>query len=138
MKNKAEQLSLLQEKNIPGCFTIKLYSRNIIEIIWDNELKEVEKSHLLAIKEIVKDLGKGEKMLVYISTADYLTTTGEARHYGASSDSCEFTKANAVLVDSLAKKIVFNFFLRVNKPVAPTRAFTNKDQAFKWLLTINT
>ena len=43
------------------------------------------------------------------------------------------TQVVAVLVDSLATKMLVNFFVRVNKPPTPSRLFTDDAKAIEWL-----
>lgn len=43
-----------------------------------------------------------------------------------------FSKA-ALVVTSPLSKLIGNFFLGLNKPIKPTRLFTNKEEALKWL-----
>jgi hypothetical protein len=62
----------------------------------------------------------------------FTSITPEAREFAASEESQKFTLANAVLIDSLAKRLVFNFFLRINKPPTPTRGFTSRISAEQW------
>lgn len=118
----------------PKVFKTILYSNNIIEVQWDKELLEIDKIHLISLKEFIKELGNENKMLIYTSILDFVRITTEGRRYGASDEGQEYTKANAILVDNMAKKIVFNFFMNINKPKTPTKSFSTKEEAFKWLL----
>lgn len=120
----------------PRVCTVVLLSNGIIELQWDQELKMIEKEHLIQIRNIVGEFGKKAKMPVYVATIDFLTMTPEAREYSASEDAQEYTLGNAVLVDNVAKKILFNFFIRMNNPPTPTKAFANREAAFQWLLEL--
>ena len=115
---------------------ITLYANSVFEVIWDESLRVIEKKHLVKIRELIEQMGKGKQLLVYFSTNEFLTISKEAREYGASLKAQEYTIANAVLIDSLAKKIIFNFFLRINKPNKPTRGFNSKSKAIEWLLQL--
>jgi hypothetical protein len=46
-------------------------------------------------------------------------------------------RATAVLVDSNMMKAAVNFFGRVTRSVYPHRAFSNEEQAVKWLLSLH-
>lgn len=56
----------------------------------------------------------------------------EARDYFAKKGS-DLIIASALLYDSPVHKIIANFYLQINKPVVPSKAFTNKEEALKWL-----
>jgi hypothetical protein len=130
----SEKNDIIEEKSITNVCSIILFNNGIIEIGWNKELKEINKSHLVALKEIIKKFGKSKKMPVYISTFDFMIISEEGRRYSASSEGQEFTLANAVLIDNLAKKLMFNFFLNINQPTTPTKAFNTKEEAITWLL----
>lgn len=126
-------ISILSVKEIPNTLIVKLNSENIIEVEWNTSIEEIEKKHLEQLRSIIKEIGGSKKMPVYIDTYNFMSITPEARHYAASKESSDFTLANAVLVDILPKKLLFNFFLKINKPVVPTKGFSSKEEAFIWL-----
>lgn len=136
MNQLMDNNSVVNTFKLKGVFDVVLYSNSIIEVKWNHQLKEIEKHHLVALANSIKELGKGKKMRVYITTFDFMTINEEGREYSSTIDAERYTLANAVLIDSLAKKILFNFYLKFNKPNVPTRAFQLKSQAFEWLLSI--
>lgn len=60
-------------------------------------------------------------------------STKEARDFLASEKGCEGVIAAAILIGSYTTSMIGNFFLRVNKPVVPTKLFTCEEEAKKWL-----
>lgn len=48
-----------------------------------------------------------------------------------------FTLADSFVIHSLSQKILANFYLRINKPVLPTRVFNKVDEAETWLKALN-
>jgi hypothetical protein len=59
--------------------------------------------------------------------------TKECRqHFAGPEHATVFTKC-ALIVTSPIAKIIGNFFLGANKPLRPTRLFTNKNEASEWL-----
>ncbi len=44
--------------------------------------------------------------------------------------------ATAVVVDTLAYKLIANFYLKFNKPKRPYKVFSKEEEAIKWLKTI--
>lgn len=62
----------------------------------------------------------------------------EARQIVSSESFKKITVAMALVVGySSPTRMVANFFMRINKPVTPTKLFTNKKSAKKWLKNYN-
>lgn len=59
-------------------------------------------------------------------------STKEARDFLASEEGCKGVVAAAILIDSVVGSMIGNFFVRISKPLVPTRLFTNEDEAKKW------
>lgn len=70
--------------------------------------------------------------LALIDARCIFTSTQEARDYTAINAS-QYRIAKAVLINSLANRIVGNFYINFSKPVVPTRLFTSYHEAIKWL-----
>src|ERR1700739_1495159 len=48
-----------------------------------------------------------------------------------------FTLADSFVIHSLAQKILANFYLKINKPVLPTKVFNKADEAEAWLQSLD-
>lgn len=59
--------------------------------------------------------------------------TKEARDFLATEKGCEGIIAAAVLIGSPIGSMIGNFFIRVSKPLRPTKLFTDEAAAKKWL-----
>ena len=44
-----------------------------------------------------------------------------------------YSKADAFVLNSMAQKILANFYIKINKPERPTKFFNNADEALIWL-----
>ena len=44
-----------------------------------------------------------------------------------------YSKADAFVLNSMAQKILANFYIKFNKPERPTKFFNNADEALIWL-----
>ena len=51
----------------------------------------------------------------------------------ASEEGCEGVVAAAILIDSSIGSMIGNFFIRISKPLRPTKIFTDEVLAMKWL-----
>ncbi|HWY37083.1 MAG TPA: hypothetical protein VNY73_00895 [Bacteroidia bacterium] len=60
--------------------------------------------------------------------------TAEAEMYYKNEDTPEKTIARAVLVSSVADKMIKSFLTKLYKPSVPLNFFTNGNEAVKWLM----
>lgn len=58
----------------------------------------------------------------------------EARDFAASQKTFIYISAFAIVANDLSMRLVGNFFIHFHKPDQPTRIFTDKDEARKWLM----
>ena len=47
----------------------------------------------------------------------------------------ELSIASVFVVKNVAQKLMGNAYITFNKPITPTKIFTNEDEAVKWLKT---
>lgn len=59
--------------------------------------------------------------------------TRECRTYFAGPEHAKCFTRCALVITSPISRVIGNFFLGANKPLRPTRLFTNKEKAFQWL-----
>ena len=99
------------------------------------EYKDNVEIDLDAAKAIVNDRIKFQDYKDFPILADFRRVKSinkEAREYLAKSGSKNVT-ACAVLTDSPVNRIMLNFYLKIDKPVTPTRMFSSNDEALEWL-----
>lgn len=80
--------------------------------------------------------------LEWCGETGYFVVLCSGRHTTISDDAKELT-ANplfskkrlgfAMVVHSLPQRLVGNFFIKLNKPIAPAKVFNSKEDAFKWV-----
>ena len=85
------------------------------------------------LKEAVAFTG-GEKYYALVDMTRHVDSTAEARNYYAASEYARYRYADALVIESLATRLVINFYLSINKPPVPSKMFTDKEDAMKWLL----
>ncbi|MCE3295768.1 MAG: hypothetical protein K0R65_1482 [Crocinitomicaceae bacterium] len=135
MVSATDKYSISYTEEITGIVKVHVYKTGILEVQWYDGLDEIDLKSMQQLMECVRKVGKGEKVCLYMSVNEFVTITMDALSYAASKECEDLTLANAVLVDNLAKKLVFNFYLRVNKPGTPTKTFGTKEEAFDWLIS---
>ena len=136
LNTEENQMAVIKEVLVENSFKAIYYNNGVIEIIWDSLLETVEVIHLNQIREVLNNLGGGQKMPLFFSFHAFLTISPDARKDAATYEGGRYTLANALLIDNLAKKILFNFFLKINKPKIPTKGFLTREEAIDWLLKL--
>ena len=132
-----KEIEIIEVYELPKVFKLNLLSNGIIETLWDVENLDITKEHLSLLIDAIEELGGGKRMRVYLYMKDFTKINKEAMEFSAKVESSRFTLANAVLVNNLAKKLLFNFYIKFSAPTVPTLAFRDKEEAFKWLLSLS-
>ena len=83
--------------------------------------------------ERARDTFGKEKTRVLIDMRQTTRINREARRYYANERTASIQRAAALLVSSPLSTTVANFFMGLNKPLTPTRMFSNPDEAIAWL-----
>ncbi|MDF2438503.1 MAG: hypothetical protein K0Q95_2879 [Bacteroidota bacterium] len=87
-------------------------------------------------EDIVKGLasmGNGKKFLLLFTAGEDTSVSTEARYYASTPEANKYTIASAFVVKSIAQKLLGNAYVTFNKPVTPTRIFTDEQDALRWL-----
>lgn len=109
--------------------------------IYDNNIFYVViKKHQKASMEIVNDgydfineNGGGKFYNIY-EFESFSDVDPEVRSWAAQDSGNNYTIIDAIVITSLAQKIIANFYLKFNKPDKPTRIFTNLENGLNWVL----
>lgn len=86
------------------------------------------------VLEIVMSWGTSNKYLHLFEGGENSSIDTEVREWASSDKQNKHTVADAIIVKNVAQRIVGNFYIQFNRPVKPTRLFTNRNDAIKWLL----
>jgi hypothetical protein len=115
--------------------TLQFWDNGIIYIkLKDNlqvELEDSMKQHAF-----LKSRYDGiNKHIVLVESGLYTSISKEAREFATKPDSNEMTLATAVIVKSLAHRIIINFIINItNQQKMKMRMFEDKQKAINWLL----
>ncbi len=135
--HEASQLPQLDTYELPTAHFVRLENH----IVWvrykalDDEVTiEQARKHT----EAINLLGGGQPMHVIIDFRDIaLTFSNEARAYFASDEQHSALRlSQALILDSLAQRIVGNFYLKFNRPNCPARIFARPEEAVKWIRSL--
>lgn len=80
-----------------------------------------------------KTLTKNKEYPLLADIRNIKNATKEAREYMGSKDAGEGISKAAIIIDSNISMVIGNLFLALNKPETPTKLFTEKSAAIKWL-----
>lgn len=96
----------------------------------DADLDKEKIEEMIELREQLQDY---KPMLVLADIRKIWQATKQARQTAASKRMTKLNIAMAILTSTLASRMLANFFIQFNKPVTPTRMFTSKEKALKWL-----
>lgn len=86
---------------------------------------------------IMRELTGGRRVPVLVDASQVASQDREARALYAGSEAVSFTSACAIVVGSPVSRIVGSFFLGFNKPLYPTRLFSSREEAERWLGSVS-
>ena len=115
---------------------ILLEHKNLVHVrVFDNVILETE--DVLNIHHAKMQLFNGTKQHDLLLVAgEFSSITKEAMQLAASAEMCVAKRAQAIVITSLAQRIVANFFIRVYKPDTITRIFNSEKEARQWLTEV--
>ena len=121
--------------------TQKLYWDSENEIVWgelfaNQTTVELAKENIDA-QERLRDSMSKAKTRVLIDMTSVTEISKEARDYFANQRTASIQRATALLIGSPVSRVVGNFFMGLNKPVTPTRLFTDPHKAIQRLHTFS-
>lgn len=88
------------------------------------------------IRTTIEDAGRTKDLLLLFSLANYNHTDKKVKEYGSQHGvSVKYGKAVAYVTNSLAQKILINFYIKHFKHKATNKLFTSEADAIKWLKT---
>ncbi len=93
---------------------------------------EKAKENIDAYERVRDRLGK-EKTRVLVDMRAIKGVSRDAREYYANERTASIQRATALVIKSPLSRVIANFFMGLNRPLTPTRMFTDVDEAIEWL-----
>lgn len=110
-----------------GIFYIKLEYKVTVELEDSKRQLEILRKHYDGVN----------KMRVLVESGTFTDITKEAREFSARPESNVMTLGSAVIVKSLAHRLIINFLINFTKQQAmKMRMFDDKEKAIQWLLKL--
>lgn len=112
-------------------FSVKVIDNSYYEVrVFENQEFTVDDlKNLVAAQK--KNIGLVLPVLVFCENnamADVLLLSKLSKN-----ENNPYSKADAFVLNSIAQKILANFYVKINKPERPTKFFNNLDEALIWL-----
>ena len=103
-----------------------------VDVLQDTEVEEEDaRENYLACKKLAGE----KKIAILIDSRVRTTATKEARDFSSSPLVSNTVIARAILTNSMAVKLLGNFYIRFHKPISPTQLFSEEKEAIQWLQT---
>lgn len=115
-----------------GHSIVQLRNDGIVQVDFGDDI-DIDLKESTEIVNSIGILTEGKKVLVLNIAGKNTTATGAARNHSASQDGVKFTMADAFVTNSLAQKLLGNFYMNFHKPGAPTKMFDDVEKATEWL-----
>ena len=81
----------------------------------------------------MRAIGGGRPLPLLMDIREGRSITREARAYLASAEAAEVLSRGAIVVASSTSQVIGNFFIRLARPLRPTRLFHDEVSALAWL-----
>lgn len=128
MQNSSENIDFLEYEK----FTFSLRKDGIIHY-------RMKANCLILLPDIMQHYNifkikyEGKKFLNLYEFEENAEVDDDARKWASDPSGNNFTIADAFVIQSMAQKMIGNFYLTFHKPVKPTKLFNNVEDGLKWL-----
>jgi hypothetical protein len=115
---------------------INLDERGFLRIAFNDTDDEIDFDEIKQQIDACYIISEGKPIPVLIDVRNgKKNLSPEARNYAGKQNPYKHLKlAEALLINSLAQRIMANFFIKFNKHHHPSKVFTREETAVKWLL----
>ncbi len=129
--NNNKSLHIIKELDYPDV-NLQLKSNDIVYVLF-KENCTLDIPLQLRLLDYYIDITERKLMRFIFLAADNVSVTKEARDNAILIEDQSMVGASALIINNLAYKIIANFYMKVNKPKRPLKAFGNEEDAIEWL-----
>lgn len=111
--------------------SIEVLDEGIVRVVLKRE-QEIGIEDAQDLHEFLQEIG----LLVFktlIVLEDDAVILPSAKEWMSDPERISRSKADAFVLDSLAKRLIINFYIKHNKPKVPTMTFSSEQKALDWL-----
>ena len=95
--------------------------------------KNLQEKDIWESRDLSVNYMPNKKFMVLIETEENFEVSGDARRAGASLEYSKHLVALALYSTKLYETILGNLFIKINKPIVPTKFFDDRNKAVQWL-----
>lgn len=114
------------------CAELSFHNKDIIRFRLLDDI-DIEKKDAEEAIEAINTITQRKKYYLLTETGNNFTASAEAREYMASNIGSTSILANAIYLKSLPIRLIINVYVKINKPVVPTKVFNSEELALEWL-----
>lgn len=131
------QLERLTEAELPTAHFVML-EHDIVWVRYKPYDEEISLEDALLHTAVLDKLNGGQPVHTIVDFRDiHVAFTNEARDYFAQNEQHSALRmSQALILSSLAHRIVGNFYLKFNRPNCPARIFANPQDALEWIQSL--
>ena len=82
---------------------------------------------------LIELIGSKQKYPLLIDADEFINVTPEARKFIRKLESVVPISARAMIITSLGHRILASFYIKIQKPIVPTKIFNNYADGIQWL-----
>ncbi len=116
---------------------LRLLSCGIIHYTYLPGFEVCEKEHLENHHALLELVGTEKKYPVLMDSSEFILVTTEARKLVRQLEPIIPVSKRAFLIKTLSQRIATSFYIKLHKPLVPTKIFTNYEEAYDWLIKFN-
>lgn len=75
---------------------------------------------------------------IFLTGQDFMTQDNESRDFNGSNEVMQYCSAMAFVSDSVAKRLLANFFISMNRNKIPMKFLSTQKECLDWLATFKT
>ena len=119
--------------------TIEFWSNGITYIKMDDNAEMMLEDSLAQYHELKARFDGKNKFKLLVEPGRYTGISAEAREFSSQKENNAMTTASAVIIKSLAHRLVINFVINfTQKQTMKMQMFDSKEKAIEWLLSFKT
>ncbi|MCB9175135.1 MAG: hypothetical protein H6589_11055 [Flavobacteriales bacterium] len=108
-----------------------LLEEGVINVRYKDDV-EIEIEDVVELRKVTEEMTGGKCYVSVYEAGNHTIITKEAREISSNDEHIKNRKALAIVVQSLAQRIISNFFMKSNKDIHPIKVFSSKTKALIW------
>jgi hypothetical protein len=133
LKMVSDSLNSFTKEIITKTVRLRLLSCGIIHYTYLPGSDVCKEEHLANHHALIELVGKEKKFPVLMDASEFIIVTPEARKLVRELEPIIPVNSRAFVIKSLSQRIATSFYIRLHKPLVPTKIFTKYEEAYDWL-----